>query len=341
MWTSIRTRTADTRCSAPGTTHGRSRSRGQRHLLLRWHELLASRAERQVARRAVVARTGSRLATPRTATATFASRADPPGSAALRRLIRGAPRPAGETPCRRSATPAGEGASLAEAGAGAEPHARRPLAAGGASLPPPAGRSASRRCGHLRRRRKGRRPGTPPPRPRRRRGPRGRGPAAAPPRRSAVPGRRRWSRRPAPGRSRGSDCGSAATACPNRCARSHARTDPHPWPERGPAGCAAPSPLPPGPRPRRVACTPSGNRRSKSDRAQRVLGRDRRAPLCSSTSPVSRPSSGQKIERPVSVSPSMIGQLMELGPRCRGSSDGWYWMVPRAGMRRNSPARPA
>jgi len=27
----------------------------------------------------------------------------------------------------------------------------------------------------------------------------------------------------------------------------------------------------------------------------------------------------------------MIGQLMELGPRWRGSSEGWYWIVPRVG----------
>jgi hypothetical protein len=33
------------------------------------------------------------------------------------------------------------------------------------------------------------------------------------------------------------------------------------------------------------------------------------------TSPVSRPLSGQKIERPVSFSPLMIGQLIALAPR--------------------------
>ena len=38
--------------------------------------------------------------------------------------------------------------------------------------------------------------------------------------------------------------------------------------------------------------------------------------------------SGQKMVNPVFFSPIMMGQLMELGPRCSGSSDGWYWMVP-------------
>ena len=28
------------------------------------------------------------------------------------------------------------------------------------------------------------------------------------------------------------------------------------------------------------------------------------------------------------ASPLMIGQLIELGPRCFGKSDGWYWIVP-------------
>jgi hypothetical protein len=37
--------------------------------------------------------------------------------------------------------------------------------------------------------------------------------------------------------------------------------------------------------------------------------------FCTSTSPVSRPLSGQKIERPVSFSPRMIGQLIALAPR--------------------------
>ena len=47
------------------------------------------------------------------------------------------------------------------------------------------------------------------------------------------------------------------------------------------------------------------------DRAERVVG-----PIgvfCNSTSPVSRPLSGQKIDSPVSVSPWMIGQLIALG----------------------------
>ena len=46
---------------------------------------------------------------------------------------------------------------------------------------------------------------------------------------------------------------------------------------------------------------------------------------------MSSPLSGQKIVRPVRFSPQMIGQLMELGPRWWGSSDGWYWIVPRRG----------
>ena len=49
---------------------------------------------------------------------------------------------------------------------------------------------------------------------------------------------------------------------------------------------------------------------------------------CSKTGPVSMPSSGQKIEMPVVVSPWMIAQLIALRPRWRGSSDGWYWIVP-------------
>ena len=53
-------------------------------------------------------------------------------------------------------------------------------------------------------------------------------------------------------------------------------------------------------------------------------------------SPVSSPLSGQKIESPVSVSPLMIGQLIELGPRNFGSSDGWYWIEPLVGIFRNS-----
>ena len=57
---------------------------------------------------------------------------------------------------------------------------------------------------------------------------------------------------------------------------------------------------------------------------------------CSSTSPVSMPPSGQNTVRPVSVSPLMTGQLIALRPRCRGRSDGWYWMVPCVGTPRNS-----
>ncbi len=47
--------------------------------------------------------------------------------------------------------------------------------------------------------------------------------------------------------------------------------------------------------------------------------------------PSSRPSFGQKMVRPVRVLPMAIGQLIEDGPRCAGSSDGWYWNVPSFG----------
>ena len=49
--------------------------------------------------------------------------------------------------------------------------------------------------------------------------------------------------------------------------------------------------------------------------------------------PVSMPWSGQKMVRPVSVSPLMIGQFIALEPRCSGSRLGWYWIVPRGGSR--------
>ena len=50
---------------------------------------------------------------------------------------------------------------------------------------------------------------------------------------------------------------------------------------------------------------------------------------------MSMPPSGQKMVSPVSVSPLMSGQLMALRPRCRGRSEGWYWMVPCVGTERN------
>ena len=53
--------------------------------------------------------------------------------------------------------------------------------------------------------------------------------------------------------------------------------------------------------------------------------------LVKSSGPVSRPSSGQKIETPVVASPWMIAQLIALGPRWRGRSDGWFWIVPCVG----------
>ncbi len=54
--------------------------------------------------------------------------------------------------------------------------------------------------------------------------------------------------------------------------------------------------------------------------------------FCRITAPSSSPSVGRKMVSPVSVSPLMIGQLIELGPRYFGSSDGWYWIVPCFGM---------
>ena len=45
---------------------------------------------------------------------------------------------------------------------------------------------------------------------------------------------------------------------------------------------------------------------------------------------------GPKIQRPVSSSPLMIGQLIALGPRYRGRREGWYWIEPCVGMFRNS-----
>ena len=53
--------------------------------------------------------------------------------------------------------------------------------------------------------------------------------------------------------------------------------------------------------------------------------------FCIRIGPSSSPSSGQKMDSPVLVSPQMMGQLMELPPRWRGSRDGWYWMEPWTG----------
>ena len=44
--------------------------------------------------------------------------------------------------------------------------------------------------------------------------------------------------------------------------------------------------------------------------------------FCKITAPSSSPSEGRNMVSPVSVSPLIIGQLMELGPRYFGSSDG-------------------
>jgi hypothetical protein len=63
-----------------------------------------------------------------------------------------------------------------------------------------------------------------------------------------------------------------------------------------------------------MASTPIGNSRSKYT-VPRVSAGPIGVFFWSSTSPVSSPLSGQKIERPVSVSPLMIGQLIADGPR--------------------------
>src|SRR5262249_50186399 len=87
-----------------------------------------------------------------------------------------------------------------------------------------------------------------------------------------------------------------------------------------------------------IASTPMGNSRSKYTEPSESSG-----PIwvffCSSTSPVSSPLSGQKIDSPVSLSPWMIGQLIALGPRYFGSSEGWYWIEPLVGILRNSSGK--
>src|SRR5262245_65972293 len=54
--------------------------------------------------------------------------------------------------------------------------------------------------------------------------------------------------------------------------------------------------------------------------------------FCRITGPSSRPSVGRKMVSPVFVSPLMIGQLIELGPRYLGSKDGGYWIIPFFGI---------
>src|SRR5262249_22317009 len=63
-----------------------------------------------------------------------------------------------------------------------------------------------------------------------------------------------------------------------------------------------------------MASTPIGNRRSKYT-VPSVSVPEIGVFFCSRTSPVSSPLSGQKIDRPVSFSPRMIGQLIALAPR--------------------------
>ena len=55
------------------------------------------------------------------------------------------------------------------------------------------------------------------------------------------------------------------------------------------------------------------------------------ASFCKRIGPVSIPLSGQKMLRPVFVSPRTMAQLIALAPRCLGNSEGWYWMAPKRG----------
>jgi hypothetical protein len=79
------------------------------------------------------------------------------------------------------------------------------------------------------------------------------------------------------------------------------------------------------------AATPIGNRWLKY-RLPRVSSSPIGTSFCIRMGPSSRPLSGQKMLSPVRASPQMMGQLMELPPRWRGSSEGWYWMLPWVGM---------
>ena len=54
------------------------------------------------------------------------------------------------------------------------------------------------------------------------------------------------------------------------------------------------------------------------------------------TGPSSSPSVGRKMEKPVSVRPQMIAQLIDEAPRCSGSRLGWNWIVPNFGMLQKS-----
>ena len=51
------------------------------------------------------------------------------------------------------------------------------------------------------------------------------------------------------------------------------------------------------------------------------------------------PLSGQKMVRPVLVSPWMMAQFIALAPRCLGSNEGWYWMVCKGGVKSTRSAR--
>ena len=62
-----------------------------------------------------------------------------------------------------------------------------------------------------------------------------------------------------------------------------------------------------------------------------VSSREISASFCNRIGPVSIPLSGQKMVIPVLVSPLIMAQLMALPPRCLGSNEGWYWIVPNLG----------
>ena len=97
------------------------------------------------------------------------------------------------------------------------------------------------------------------------------------------------------------------------------------------APCRPPPARPPRPVPRR----PSG--RSCRSTASPACPPARSAPSASG-SPGLRPArrSGGRCEKPVSVRPQMIAQLIDEAPRCSGSRLGWNWIVPNFGMLQKS-----
>ena len=67
------------------------------------------------------------------------------------------------------------------------------------------------------------------------------------------------------------------------------------------------------------------------DAAKGIVGADSTS-FWRMTAPSSSPSVGRKMVRPVLLRPWMIAQLIEDGPRCSGSSDGWNWIMPCFGV---------